>query len=79
MKEKEGELVRLLVEHSDETAALKGKISSLEDRLEEVRRRSGSNITDIITDIIDDVNNDVIDDVIDDANNDVNLIIRRSV
>ena len=41
MKEKEGELVRLLVEHSDEKKALKGRIAILESKLNEVRDGNG--------------------------------------
>lgn len=39
MKEKEGELVRLLVEHSDEKKALKGRIAILESKITEVGDR----------------------------------------
>ena len=44
MKEKEGELVRLLVDHSDEKKSLKGRIATLEARLTEVRHGQKSEL-----------------------------------
>ena len=41
MQEKDGSLARLLVEHSDEKKSLKGKILSLEERVQEVQWATG--------------------------------------